>query len=115
MPQAANDADKAATELRPTVRDGELRRYMDERFALVDDRLSLGDQRMSSIEMNLAKNTELTSDIHEILDVTRSGFKVLGWLGDVAKWVTKIAAAAGTIWGLHNIIKHGGGLPTDGK
>ena len=71
---------------------------------------------MSALRLStIACRSAITSDIHEILDVTRSGFKVLGWLGDVAKWVTKIAAAAGTIWGLHNIIKHGGGLPTDGK
>jgi hypothetical protein len=87
-------------------------------LALIHDRLEKGDQRMGRIEQSqaLAKqaiddNTEITSEIRDLITSVKTGFKVLGGLGIAAKWVAAIAGAASAVWALIYAATHGGQLP----
>ena len=62
------------------------------------DRLDLGDKRMTRIEDDLAKNTELTRQLAEntaeivaFFAAVKGAFKVLDWIGRLAKPVGAIA------------------------
>lgn len=64
-------------------------------------RLDQGDERMTRIEDDLAKNTELTkqladntAEIVEFFVAVKGAFKVLNWIGKLAKPIGAIAAAA---------------------
>lgn len=66
--------------------------------------------RLTQVEMEMKANTLATSalqdDVSEVLDIlgtARSGFKVLGVLGNVIKWSASIIAAVGAVWAaFHN-------------
>jgi len=64
----------------------------------VDARLARGDERMGAIETELRANTEITSQVRDLLEVARGGLRALGWLGVGAKWVAGLAGAAVAIW-----------------
>jgi len=55
----------------------------------------------------LARNTEVTEEIRDILQMGRAGLRVLGGLGAIAKWLGGIAAAVLSIWGFVQTIKSG--------
>jgi predicted nucleic acid-binding protein len=76
-------------------------------LANVQRQLGAGDVRMTNIESELKKNTELTSDVKALLDAARVGLKVLGWIGMAAVWAAKIATAIGAVYGAWQLIKHG--------
>lgn len=75
-------------------------------------RLANGDRRMNTfetlIEENrlahqanakaLQENTDLTKEIKEILDLGKTFFKILKYVGIVAKWVTVIGSGVAVIW-----------------
>ena len=72
-------------------------------------------QRMDKLEISMSENTALThgikADTSEFLEVFRAmcgGFKVLGWLGNIAKWAAGLGAA---IAGLYFAKKSGGPHP----
>lgn len=66
--------------------------------------------RLTQVEMEMKANTLATSalqdDVSEVLDIlgtAKSGFKVLGVLGNVIKWSASIVAAVGAVWAaFHN-------------
>ena len=75
-------------------------------YKLAED-LSVLQERIASVERSLLHNTHITniisSDTSELLEIFRSvrgGFKVMGWLGVVAKWVAAMAAAVAGIYAL---------------
>lgn len=70
------------------------------RFEAIEDRLDRGSDRMKAIEVELRENTDTTKEVRELLEVGRSGFKVLGWIGVAAKWLGGVAVAVGAIWSL---------------
>lgn len=79
-----------------------------------EDRLAAGDERMARIEAAVLENTELTRDMagtvhemRELLELGRSGIRVLNFIGKAAVWVGKIAAAGSAIAGLIYAIKAG--------
>ena len=70
-----------------------------------EGRLTEGDLRMGRIEVMLGKNSNAmaqnTTDTAEILQLmrdTKSGFRMLGHLGDALKWLGGIALALGSVW-----------------
>lgn len=69
------------------------------------------DDRMKAMELELRENTRTTREVRELMELARSGFKVLGWFGSFVKWVGGLSAAAVAIWGLVYTFTHGGQLP----
>ena len=81
-------------------------------------RLDLGAAKMdaqgSSIDLmrrELALNTATTEQVRDLLDVGRSGLRVLGWLGAVARWLGYVASGIAAVWAAIYAITHGGHLP----
>lgn len=92
--------DKYLEAPKPTLGEAELRKYIDDRFGALDERLSDGDRRMQDIEDELAKNTKLTARVHDFLEGADAGLKVLGWLGSALKWLAPIATSIAGLWAL---------------
>jgi hypothetical protein len=82
------------------------------RLTDIDQRLARGDARMAAIEAALASNTDLTREIRDLMDAARLGLRMLGGMGQVAKWLGMVAAAAVSIYTAVYMIKHGGQPPT---
>lgn len=81
------------------------------RFESIEDRLDKGSERMKAIELELRDNTTTTREVRDLLEIGRSGFKVLGWMGVLAKWIAAVAGAAAAIWGLLHLGDAGGVKP----
>jgi hypothetical protein len=81
------------------------------RFQEIEAQLAKGGRRMEAIERELRDNTSVTREVRELMELGRSGFKVLGWLGVAAKWVGSLAAAAAAVWALVYAATHGGKPP----
>lgn len=71
---------------------------IEQAISQINKRLDKGSDRMTAIETNLAKNTEATELTRDIIQVTKAGFKVLGWLGVLVKWAAPIAGAVVGLW-----------------
>ena len=72
----------------------------------LSDRLNAGDERMTRIEGDLAKNTALTqqlavntAEIVAFFTAVKGAFKVLDWIGKLAKPIGAIAATVASIAG----------------
>lgn len=68
-------------------------------YRLSED-LSELQARMLAVERSLSRNNQITAGIStdtaallEIFQSVKGGFKVMGWLGVVAKWVAAMVAA----------------------
>lgn len=79
-----------------------------------EERLTAGDERMARIEAALEENTELTrdmagtvSEMRDLLELGRSGIRVLNFIGKAAVWIGKIAAAGSAIAALFYALKAG--------
>lgn len=94
------DSDYTGPERRNAHRD--LHSQNGRRFKEIDD-------RMKAIEDELRENTTVTREVKELMEIGRSGFKVLGWIGVLAKWISAIAGAALALWGLWHGVKPPGG------
>jgi uncharacterized NAD-dependent epimerase/dehydratase family protein len=80
----------------------------------VENQLDEGKNRISTLEKELEKNTELTQKVHEntadliaTFDSVKGAFRTLEMLGSLAKPLTYIVACAGAIAGLWYTIKGG--------
>jgi hypothetical protein len=71
----------------------------------------LVDKRMTAIESELQANTQITSEVRDLLAAFRAGFRVLGWLGNMVRWAGYLAGAAGAIYGFYLLVRHGGPKP----
>ena len=76
-------------------------------MAAIKKRLDVGADRMDGMQDELTRNTEVTTEVREILSAVRSGLKVLGGLGTLAMWVGKLAAAAAAISAAWYAFTHG--------
>lgn len=72
------------------------------------------ESRMQGVEKGVRDNTTITSgiagDTSELLDLFKSvkgGFKVMGWLGNFAKWIAGFAAAFAAIYAFVMTLKGG--------
>jgi len=81
------------------------------RFEAIEGRLDRGSDRMRSIELELRENTTTTREVRDLLEIGRSGFKVLGWFGKAVKWFGGLAAAGGALWTAIYMATHGGKPP----
>lgn len=83
-----------------------------ESHADLEKQLSSMQGRITAVESSLAANTLITRNIQddtiELLDIIRSvkgGFKVMGWMGVLAKWVASLLAVFGAIYAFVQNIK----------
>ena len=90
----------------------ERRRNTDE----IKKRLDDGDRRMNELDAAIKENTAITAgvkaDTAEIVDFFESAkgaFKVLEWIGSVAKPISYIAMLVSTVGGVFVLFKSGGG------
>jgi len=91
----------------------------------IDERFAAGSQRMDALQGGinqvaatvegmadeLAKNTEITTEVRDLMTTIKGGFRIVGWLGIAAKWVARVATAAGTLWGVMYLFFHNGQPP----
>jgi hypothetical protein len=82
------------------------------RLADIDQRLARGDTRMASIEADLASNTAITREIRDLMDAARMGLRMLGGLGQAAKWCGVLATAAVALYTAGYMLLHGGQPPS---
>lgn len=66
-----------------------------------------GDSRLGSLETGLAANSVTTSEVRDILQVAKTGLKVIGGIGTFVKWVGGVAAAVAALWGLYVTARSG--------
>lgn len=71
------------------------------------------EKRVEAIEVGVQENTKATlegnRDVREVLEMfqtVKGGIKVLGWIGNVVRWVGYIAAAGLAVYGAWNAIVH---------
>lgn len=81
------------------------RRRDDPRWAQIHERMESFDKAMRDQAEALKANTTLTQEVkkntEQIVDFFNAGrgfFTVVRFLGFVAVWITKVAAAAGIVW-----------------
>ncbi|WP_019578223.1 hypothetical protein [Curvibacter lanceolatus] len=77
-------------------------------------RLATGDETMASLRADLAENTSATirtesntAEIVEFFGAMKGAFKVLNWIGALAKPITALVALAAVTWGAFLTIKTG--------
>lgn len=75
----------------------------------VRDLRRTGDTRLSALETELAANSVTTGEVRDILQVAKTGLKVIGGIGTFVKWIGGIAAGLAALWGLYVTAR--GGIP----
>lgn len=80
----------------------------------IEERLDAGENRMDDLEAEIKRNTLITegvkTDTAEIIDFFHSmheAFKVLNWIGALAKPMMYIAMLISSIWGVFAMFKGG--------
>jgi hypothetical protein len=73
----------------------------------VDDSLRKGDSRMGDIEAELVSNSAVTLEVRDILSAAKGAFKLLGWIGALAKWTAAVGGAITTLYVGAYTAKHG--------
>ena len=82
----------------------------------IKTRLDAGKERMDDLEAAIKENTVITAgikaDTAEIIDFfasAKGAFKVLEWIGSVAKPISYIAMLVSAVGGVFMLFKNGGG------
>ena len=90
--------------------------YDHRRHTDVAQRLNDGEDRMTNIEscitslrndhaalrLELTENTALTRDIRNILETGRTFFRMVRWIGVLARWLAPIIVAWSALWAMIN-------------
>lgn len=97
---------------RPVTAQDLQERYIAQQFQAIENELAAGKARMDNLEKMTCAQTEILNDIKEIMQFSRSGLKVLGWVGVAARWIAAIAGATAAVYALLHVT---GGLPPKGK
>ena len=79
----------------------------EQRLDAIEERLRRGATRIVALENNLATNTRLTAEIRELLELGRSGLRILGYIGAIARWAMPIVGLCGVAYGWYQSIRHG--------
>ncbi len=88
---------------RPVSAEDLQERYIAQQFGNIEDELTAGRLRMDKIDAVLADQTEILNDIRAIMDFSKSGLKILGYVGVAARWIASIATAVAVIYGLFHL------------
>lgn len=98
-------------------RDTDGRRYYDarledgaRRMQAIEDRLRDFEKIQEDLGVELKANTAVTAELRDIMAAARLGFKVIGWIGTLAKWAVALAVP---VYALIHTIKTGGPPPHD--
>lgn len=90
----------------------------EDRLAAIEERLERGSERMELMENELRVNTAdgrtnnaMTAELLDLFQTAKGGFKVLGGLGFLFKWVGIFAGSAVSIYTALYAITHGGTTP----
>lgn len=67
-------------------------------IALVEQRLSHGNERMDRMETALHENNAATAELLDIMRMAKSGFRMIGALGALIKWGAAILAPVLAAW-----------------
>lgn len=71
----------------------------DARLAAIEERLDRGAQRFDALQESVDRNTAVTHEIRDLLELGRAGLRLLGYLGTAVVWLGKVAAAVVLIGG----------------
>lgn len=93
-----------------------------QRLAAIDERLDRGAARFDELQRAVAElqramreNTEITTEVRDLLQLGRAGLRLLGIVGQVIRWIAMVAGGAVAIWGacyaVLYAVTHGGHLP----
>lgn len=63
--------------------DAEWRRAAEERFRR-------GSRSIAALQADMKANTEITTEVRDLLQLGKNGLRILGWLGTVAGWAMKV-------------------------
>lgn len=85
--------------------------YLAKLIGGVEDRQTEAFSRMENMQRELTANTEVTTEVRELLSAAKGGLKVIGGIGTVAKWIGGIGAAGISLYTLWHMITHGGKAP----
>lgn len=64
----------------------------------IDERFASGTRRMDDMQAELTRNTEVTTEVRDLMTVARGGFRVLELIGTGGMWLLKLGAAVGAAW-----------------
>lgn len=70
--------------------------YLAKLIGGVEDRQTETAARMDNMQRELTANTEVTTEVRELLNAAKGGLKVIGGIGTVGMWVLKVVGALGT-------------------
>ena len=77
------------------------------------------ESQITAIESEVKENTAVTvstkervDEVHEVLLTIKGGLKALGWLANIAKWVSYFLGLCSAIWLLYYQATHHGDVPT---
>jgi len=79
-----------------------------EREAKTNDRFTALERRLTDIELDMRKNTDLTQEIRDVMTAAKVGFKVLGGVGIAVKWAGIVAGGALALYTAFYTFTHGG-------
>ena len=85
--------------------------YLAKLIGGVEDRQTETAARMDNMQRELTANTEVTTEVRELLSAAKGGLKVIGGIGTIAKWIGGIGAAGISLYTLWHMITHGGRAP----
>lgn len=80
----------------------------------VHQALQRGDSRMGDLEAELKANSDTTAEIRDILAAVKTGIKVLGGIGTMARWAGYLAGAGAAVYTAWHMLTHGGRPPGAG-
>lgn len=69
------------------------------------------NDRLDTMQLELTANTSLTREMRDLLELGKAGFRVLGYLGTIARWLGYIGAGAVAVYTLAYMATHGGRPP----
>lgn len=85
--------------------------YLAKLIGNVEDRQTEAVGRMDTMQRELTANTEVTTEVRELLSAAKGGLKVIGGIGTIAKWIGGIGAAGVSIYTVYHMLTHGGKPP----
>lgn len=85
--------------------------YLARMIGNIEDRQTDAAARMDTMQRELSANTEVTTEVRELLAAAKGGLRVLGSIGTVAKWLGGLGAAGVSLYTLYYMLTHGGKTP----
>jgi hypothetical protein len=74
---------------------------LEERVAVLEVQLAEASELMAAmkaLQTEQLQNNSMTKELLEAFQSVKGGFKVLGWIGNMAKWVASISAGGAAAW-----------------